>query len=138
MKQKPRSRVDRKKGKTVLRLPDPQHARAAVLNSLTSADAQYGYRHAIDEFVNWYCSETRQALNRIVVLRYRSYLESRQLASGTVNLCLDAVRRLTYEAVDWKGLKSYLNKWVAWLSPIDARFQVEHQILRIVLQRADQ
>jgi hypothetical protein len=90
MKQKPRSRVNRKKAKTVLRLPDLEHAKAAVLNSLTSADAQRGYRHAIDEFVDWYCSEPRLAFNRIVVLRYRSYLKSRQLAPGTVNLRLGA------------------------------------------------
>jgi hypothetical protein len=42
MKQKPSSRVNRKKAKTVLRLPDLEHAKAAVLNSLTSADAQRG------------------------------------------------------------------------------------------------
>ena len=76
-----------------------------VLNSLTSPDAQRGYRHAIDEFVDWYCSEPRLALNRIVVLRYRSHLESRQLAPGIVNLRLGAVRRLAYEAADW-GLLS--------------------------------
>ena len=75
-----------------------EHAKAAVLNSLTSLDAQRGYRHAIDEFVDWYCSEPRLALNRIVVLRYRSHLESRQLAPGTVNLRLGAVRRLACEA----------------------------------------
>jgi site-specific recombinase XerD len=40
------------------------------------------------------------AFNRIVVLRYRSHLESRQLAPGTVNLRLGAVRRLAYEAAD--------------------------------------
>ena len=40
-----------------LGLPDLEHAEAAVLNSLTSPDAQRGYRHAIDEFVDWYCSE---------------------------------------------------------------------------------
>ncbi|HEV2418885.1 MAG TPA: hypothetical protein VGX94_13890 [Terriglobia bacterium] len=39
--------------KTVLRLPDLDHAKAAVLNSLTCPDAQRGYRHAIDEFVEW-------------------------------------------------------------------------------------
>ena len=70
------------------------------MNSLTSLDAQRGYRHAIDEFVDWYCSEPRLALNRIVVLRYRSHLESCQLAPGTVNLRLGAVRRLAYEAAD--------------------------------------
>ncbi|HVH70710.1 MAG TPA: tyrosine-type recombinase/integrase [Candidatus Dormibacteraeota bacterium] len=84
----------------MLRLLDLEHAKAAVLNSLTSPDAQRGYRHAIDEFVDWYCSEPRLAFNRIVVLRYRSHLESRQLAPGTINLRLGAVRRLAYEAAD--------------------------------------
>jgi site-specific recombinase XerD len=83
-----------------MRLLDLEHAKTAVLNSLTSSDAQRGYRHAIDEFVDWYCSEPRLAFNRIVVLRYRSHLESRQLAPGTINLRLGAVRRLAYEAAD--------------------------------------
>ena len=100
MKRKPYSRRKRTTTNSVLRLPDLEHAKAAVLNSLTSLDAQRGYRHAIDEFVDWYCSEPRLALNRIVVLRYRSHLESRQLAPGTVNLRLGAVRRLAYEAAD--------------------------------------
>jgi integrase len=100
MKQKPSSRRKRSSTKSVLRLPDLEHARAAVLNSLNSADAKRGYRHAIDEFVDWYCSEPRLAFNRIVVLRYRSHLESRQLAPGTINLRLGAVRRLAYEAAD--------------------------------------
>jgi site-specific recombinase XerD len=100
MKRKPHSRRKRTTTKSVLRLPDLDHSKAAVLNSLTSLDAKRGYRHAIDEFVDGYCSEPRLALNRIVVLRYRSHLESRQLAPGTVNLRLAAVRRLAYEAAD--------------------------------------
>src|SRR2546427_4053426 len=100
MKQKSSSRRRRSSTKSVLRLPDLEHAKAAVLNSLNSADARRGYRHAIDEFVDWYCSEPRLAFNRIVVLRYRSHLESRQLAPGTINLRLGAVRRLAYEAAD--------------------------------------
>lgn len=105
MKKKSRSRTKRTTTKSVLRLPDLEHAKAAVLNSLSSLDAQRGYRHAIDEFVDWYCSEPRLALNRTVVLRYRSHLESRQLAPGTINLRLGAVRRLAYEAAD-SGLLS--------------------------------
>ena len=91
--------------KRVLRLLDLEHARTAVLNSLSSSESQRGYRHAIDEFVDWYCSEPRLAFNRIVVLRYRSHLESRRLAPGTINLLLGAVRRLAYEAAD-SGLLS--------------------------------
>jgi len=108
MKQKPRYRANWKKAKTVLRLPDLEFAKTAVLSSLTSLDAQRGYRHAIDEFVDWYCSEPRLAFNRIVVLRYRTYLETRQLASGTINLRLGAVRRLAYEAADCGLLSSDL------------------------------
>jgi hypothetical protein len=84
MKRKPYSRRKRTSTKSFLRLPDLEHAKAAVLNSVTSLDAQRGYRHAIDEFVDWYCSEPRLALNRIVVLRYRSHLESRQPAAPSI------------------------------------------------------
>src|SRR3989454_6551119 len=100
MKRKSHPRNKRTTTKSVLRLPDLEHAKTTVLNSLTSRDAQRGYRHAINEFVDWYCSEPRLAFNRIVVLRYRSHLESRQLAPGTINLRLGAVRRLAYEAAD--------------------------------------
>jgi len=94
MKRKPYSRRKRVNTKSsILRRPDPQQAKASVLNSLTRLDAKRGYRHAFDEFVDWYCSEPRLALNGIVVLRYRSHLQSRQLAPGTVNLRLGAVRR---------------------------------------------
>ncbi len=95
-----KKRCSGNKPKAVLRLPDLEHAKSAVLNSLTSVEAQRGYSHAINEFVDWYCSEPRLALNRTVVLRYRNYLETRQLAAGTINLRLGAVRRLAYEAAD--------------------------------------
>jgi integrase len=83
-----------------LRLPVLGQAKSAVLNSLTSADAQRGYWHAIDEFVEWYCSEPRLSFNRTVVFRYRIHLEARKLAPGTINLPLGAVRRLAHEASD--------------------------------------
>src|ERR671912_3007315 len=86
--------------KTVLKLPDLDQAKSAVLNSLSSKDAQRGYRHAIEEFVEWYCSEPRLSFSKTVVLRYRIHLESRHLAPGTINLRLGAVRRLAYEASD--------------------------------------
>jgi site-specific recombinase XerD len=91
-----------------LYLPDLEFSKTAVFNSLSSADGQRGYGHAIDEFVDWYCSEPRLALNRTVVLRYRSYLEGRLLAPGTVNLRLGAVRRVAYEAADSGLLSSNL------------------------------
>src|SRR5690348_18086785 len=86
--------------KSVLRLPDLEVAKSAVLKSLTCPDAQRGYRHAIDEFIDWYCSEPRLAFNKTVLLRFRVHLESRRLALGTINLRLGAVRRLAYEAAE--------------------------------------
>jgi hypothetical protein len=59
--------------KAVLRLPDLDLAKSAVLNSLSSPDAQRGYRHAIEEFIEWYCSEPRLSFSRTVVLRYRMH-----------------------------------------------------------------
>jgi site-specific recombinase XerD len=86
--------------RTKLRLPDLDHSKAVVLNSLRSPESQRGYRHSIDEFIGWYCSEPRLSFNKTVVTRYRIHLESRLLAAGTINGRLAAVRRLAYEAAD--------------------------------------
>lgn len=93
------------KPKNTLRLPDLDQVKASVLNSLPSKESQRGYRHAIEEFIAWYCSEPRLSFNRTVVTRYRIHLESPQLAPGTINGRLAAVRRLAYEAAD-SGLLS--------------------------------
>jgi site-specific recombinase XerD len=84
----------------VLRLPDLDHCKTAVLNSLGSPASRRVYEYAIDQFIAWYCSEPRLAFNRIVVVRYRLYLESRHLAANTINQQLAAVRRLAHEAAD--------------------------------------
>jgi hypothetical protein len=55
MKQIQRRKARGRVAKPVLRLPDLEVAKSAVLNSLSCTDAQRGYRHAIDEFVDWYC-----------------------------------------------------------------------------------
>ena len=89
----------------VLRLPDLDHCKLAVLNSLGSPASRRVYEYAIDQFIAWYCSEPRLAFNRIVVVRYRLYLESRHLAANTINQQLAAVRRLAHEAAD-SGLLS--------------------------------
>ena len=86
--------------KTVLKLPDLEQSKAAVLNSLTSPSSQRSYDHAIREFIDWYCSEPRLAFNKTVVTRYRISLEQQQYAPSTINLRLAAVRRLAYEAAD--------------------------------------
>lgn len=122
--------------KTVLRLPDLDQAKSAVLNSLRSMDAQRGYRHAIEEFIEWY-SEPRLSFSKTVVLRYRMHLESRHLAPATVHLRLGAVRRLAYEASDCgllspdlaagirrvKGVKKIGVRLGNWLTP-----EVSHRL----------
>ena len=89
----------------VLRLPALDHSKIAVLNSLASPSSRRVYQHAIEQFIDWYCSEPRLAFNRIVVVRYRIHLESRGLAASTINQQLAAVRRLAHEAAD-SGLLS--------------------------------
>jgi len=84
----------------VLRLPDLDHCKSAVLNSLGSPASRRVYEYAIDQFIAWYRYEPRLAFNRIVVVRYRMYLESRHLAANTINQQLAAVRRLAHEAAD--------------------------------------
>ena len=86
--------------KIVLRLPDLDHAKTSVLNSLSSPRSRRNNKFAMEQFITWYCSEPRLALNRIVVLRFRLYLESLELAAGISNQRLAAVRRLAYEAAD--------------------------------------
>jgi integrase len=103
MRQKIKSK--RRSPKTVLRLPDLDHSKSSVLQTLGSAASRKTYAFAIDDFIGWYCSEPRLAFGRTVVLRYRYYLEARQLAPATINLRLAAVRRLAYEASD-NGLLS--------------------------------
>src|SRR3989442_5705495 len=96
------------KPKARLGLPDLDQSKAAVIGSLRSPESQRGYRHAIDEFIDWYCSEPRLSFNRTVVLRYRIHLESRNLAPGTINVRLAAVRRLAYQAADTRLLRPQL------------------------------
>ena len=77
----------RSRAKTILRLPDLEQSKNAVLNSLAAASSQESYAHAID-------------FNRSVVLRYRFFLEQKNLAPSTINVRLAAVRRLAFEAAD--------------------------------------
>ncbi len=106
-----------------------------MLVSLRSTESQRGYRHAIDEFITWYCSEPRLSFNKTVVTRYKSFLEDRELAHGTINVRLAAVRRLAYEAADAgllspglaagirrvRGAKKLGTRLGNWLTPVEAQ-----------------
>src|SRR5690348_2356030 len=127
--------VRTKKPKAKLGLPDLDHSKAAVLESLRSPESKRGYRHAIDEFIQWYCSEPRLSFNKVVVTRFRIALENRGLAAGTINGRLAAVRRLAYEAADagllspelaagirrLKGVKKLGVRLGNWLTAEEAR-----------------
>jgi site-specific recombinase XerD len=125
--------------KIVLRLPDLDHTKAAVLNSLSSPHSRRNYKFAVEQFITWYCSEPRLSLNRAVVLRFRLYLESLGLAAGTINQRLAAVRRLAYEAANSgllspelaagirrvKGVKQLGPRLGNWLSSDQAKLLLE-------------
>jgi hypothetical protein len=61
MPKKARKHVMRK---TVLRLPDLNHVKTSVFNSLSSPPTRRNYKFAMEQFIDWYCSEPRLALNR--------------------------------------------------------------------------
>jgi hypothetical protein len=95
-----KNRKKRHAPKSVLRLPDLALSKSAVLNRLASPSSHRTYDHAINEFIEWYCSEPRLSFSRVVVLRYRMHLEQSRYAPSTVNLRLAAIRRLAFEAAD--------------------------------------
>lgn len=148
----PQSKSRRKKSpKRVLALPDLEHAKTAVLNSLTSVSGQRTYDHAIREFVEWYCSEPRLAFNRTVVLRYRIHLEQRRYAPATINLRLAAVRRIAYAAADAgllspelaagirrvKGVRRIGVRLGNWLTPEQGRRLLAHADMATPRARRD-
>jgi hypothetical protein len=53
-------------GGRVLRLPDLDHCKLAVLNSPGLPASRHIYEYASDQFIAWYCSELRVAFNRIL------------------------------------------------------------------------
>jgi hypothetical protein len=92
--------------RTTNTIPELEQSKAAVLNTLASEHSRRSYKHAIDRFISWYCSEPRLTFNRTVVVRYRSHLESLHLSAATINLHLSAIRRLADESAE-----------SGWLSP---------------------
>ncbi len=68
----------RRLAKNTLRLPDLDHSKTSLLQSLGSVASKHTYAFAINDFIAWYCSEPRLAFGRTVVLRYRYELEARR------------------------------------------------------------
>ena len=101
MKQKQRRNVKGRAAKSVLRLPDLEVAKSAVLSGLSCPVMRSG-AIATPSTNSWtgIAPSHGSPLNKTVVIRYRMHLQSRHLAPGTINLRLGAVRRLAYEAAD--------------------------------------
>jgi integrase len=132
-------------------LPELDQTKLSVLNSLTSLQSRRSYQHAMDEFIEWYCSEPRLALNRAVVLRYRLQLEAKKLAASTINVRLAAVRRLAYEAADTgllspelvagirrvKGVPQLGRRVGNWLSPTEGEQLLSGTTTETLRQKRD-
>ena len=50
-----------KKPKSVLKLPDLDYSKSAVLSSLPSLNSRTSNEHAIRDFTDWYCSKHLRA-----------------------------------------------------------------------------
>jgi hypothetical protein len=57
-----KSRKKKRPPKRVLALPDLEQSKAVVLNSLTSQSGQRTYERAINDFVEWYCSDASHSI----------------------------------------------------------------------------
>ena len=83
------------RARIVLRLPDLDHSKTSVLNSLSSPRSRRNYRFAMDQFIAWYCSEPRLALNRSI--------KPQSPASRSSPVCANRCRRATSKAAPAPG-----------------------------------
>jgi hypothetical protein len=60
--------------------PDLEQSKSIVLNSLTSLSSRRTHGHAIREFIEWHCSESRLAFNQAAAIRHSPSLPSMGLA----------------------------------------------------------
>jgi site-specific recombinase XerC len=104
----PKKQASKSASCSSLTVPELDQSKMAVLNMLASAHSRRSYKHAIEKFIAWYCSEPRLGFNRSVVVRYRSFLESLSLSAATINLHLSAIWRLADEAAESGWLSSEL------------------------------
>jgi hypothetical protein len=88
--------------KTILRVPDLEVAKSAVLNSVSCPDARRGYRHAIEEFVDWHCPEPRLSFGKTVVVRYRMHQATSTFDSERFGVSPTKLRIAGYSAPTWQ------------------------------------
>jgi hypothetical protein len=73
--------------KHVLKLPDLEQSKSALLNSLTTQSSQRTYDHAIRELIEWYCSELFSGVNRVDERLGNLLLAEKVVASPSENTC---------------------------------------------------
>jgi hypothetical protein len=76
-----------KRPKSKLGLPDLDHSMAAVLDSLRSPESKRGYPHASTNSFSGIVP-SHDFFNKIVVTRYRIFLENRSLAPALLTAVL--------------------------------------------------
>lgn len=68
-----------------------------ILHSLRSPHSRRAFQSGLDSFLSWCRSSGHSQFDQATVHEFRAHLESRQLASSTVNVYLSAVRKLAAE-----------------------------------------
>jgi site-specific recombinase XerD len=66
----------------------------------SSPESHRIYRHALESFLAWYRASARGPFDQLVVQQYRTHLQRRKLAPGSINQQLTVLRRLAREAAD--------------------------------------
>jgi integrase len=69
-----------------------------ALNSVSAENTKRAYSRCLGQFLTWIQTQAEPRLERGAVQRYRVVLESRGLASATINQALAAIRTLAREA----------------------------------------
>jgi len=74
-----------------------------VIGDLTNPNTRRAYKGAITHFLNWWVYEGQPPFCKDVVLKYRLALVNGGIAASTINLRIQAIRKLALESLD-RGL----------------------------------
>src|ERR1017187_1935201 len=84
-----------------------------VLDGISSSHTRRAYSQAPDEFLIWFRDEPGRQFNKATVQKYRTELETKELAPSSINVRLSAIRRLALEASDNGRLDSDIAAGIA-------------------------
>ena len=92
-------------------IPELEQSKKAVLDSLVSEHSRRAYKHAIEAFTAWYCSEPRIGFNRLIVVRYRSFLETQSLSPGNGESALIGCQTFGGRGSRWRLAECGVGDW---------------------------